>query len=208
MPEQGELPMARTSFASSAGERRPGRDGRRGTSEMLAALYADHGGDLRRFAAGPTGDHGRGEDIVQETMLRAWRHSGTAGGRHGDSRAWLYTVARRVAIDQHRARQARPAEVAGRAALAGRAAPDHIDAAITRWDPVGAVDGLLPSLPRPAGRVLSARPQYRRDRRRLARPAGTVKSRLATARDVLRRRLQTGNGIVARQETITVGWAR
>ena len=208
MAEQCELAAARMSCASSAGERRPGRHGRRGTSEMLAALYADYAGDLRRFAAGLTGDDGRAEAIVQETLLRAWRHPGTAGGHRGDPRAWLYTAARRVAIDQHRARQARPAEVAGVAALAGTAAPDRIDAAISRWDLAAALDGQHPR----HRDLLAAR--YLRGRSigeiaaALHLPAGTVKSRLAAARHVLRRRLQTGNGFRARQETITGSRAR
>ena len=79
---------------------------RRGGNEMLATIYADHGSNLRRFTAGLTGDHGRAEDVIQETMLRAWRHPEAVDGRRGDPRAWLFTVARRVAVDQHRARQA------------------------------------------------------------------------------------------------------
>ena len=106
---------------------------RRGSGEMLATLYADHGSALRRFATRLTGDPGRAEDIVQETMLRAWRYPEKVAGHTGAPRAWLYTVARHLAIDQHRARQARPTEPAGLTVLAGRAAPDQIDAAIIQF---------------------------------------------------------------------------
>ena len=81
--------------------------------EMLTALYADHGSALRRFVARLGGDRSRVEDIIQETMLRAWRHPEWVTGCTGAPRAWLYTVARHLAIDQHRSRQARPAEPAG-----------------------------------------------------------------------------------------------
>lgn len=166
----------------------------RDPDDMLTALYADHGSDLRRFAARLSGDHSRAEDIVQETMLRAWRHPERVTGYTGPPLAWLYTVARHLAIDQHRARQARPAEPAGLTVLASRAAPDQIDAAIAQWDLATALASL-----RPRDRdLLTAR--YLRDRSvgqiaaDLNIPAGTVKSRLSAARDALRRNLQPGNG--------------
>jgi RNA polymerase sigma-70 factor (ECF subfamily) len=165
----------------------------RDPDEMLTALYADHGSALRRFAVRLSGDHGRAEDIVQETMLRAWRHPERVTGGTGAPLAWLYTVARHLAIDQHRARQARPAEPAGLRVLASRAAPDQLDTAIAQWDLATALDSL-----RPRDRDLLAA-RYLRDRSigqiaaDLNIPAGTVKSRLSTARDALRRNLQPGN---------------
>jgi RNA polymerase sigma-70 factor (ECF subfamily) len=181
------LGPARSTAASAAS---PPRD----LDEMLAALYADHGSALRRFAARLSGDRSRAEDIVQETMLRALRHPERVADRTGAPRAWLYTVARHLAIDQHRARQARPAEPAGLTVLASQAAPDQIDAAIAKWDLATALASL-----RPRDRnLLTAR--YLRDRSigqiaaDLNIPAGTVKSRLSAARDALRRKLQSGNG--------------
>ncbi|GIJ25004.1 RNA polymerase sigma factor SigL [Micromonospora qiuiae] len=51
------------------------------------------------------------EDLVQETFLRAWRHVETLAADPSKIAPWLYTVARHVAIDAMRARQARPPEV-------------------------------------------------------------------------------------------------
>lgn len=177
---------------------------RRSADEMLAALYADYGSDLRRFAQRLTGDPGSAEDIVQETMLRAWRHPDRVGDRTDTRRAWLYTIARHVAIDQHRARQARPPEAADLTVLVGRAAPDQIDAAITQWDLASALAGL-----RPRDRdLLTAR--YLRDRSihdmaaDLNVPAGTIKSRLSAARSALRRTLQSGHGTFGRREPTTL----
>jgi RNA polymerase sigma-70 factor, ECF subfamily len=187
MPTSTLLPAHPAAAAS------PPPSTRRGSGEMVATLYADYGSDLRRFAARLTGDHGRAEDIVQETMLRAWRHPEKVAGRTGAPGAWLYTVARHLAIDQHRARQARPAEAVAPTVLAGRAAPDQIDAAITHWDLTSALAGL-----RPRDRdLLTAR--YLRDRSiddiaaDLNVPAGTIKSRLSAARDALRQHLPPGN---------------
>jgi len=166
----------------------------RDLDEMLAALYADHGSTLRRFATRLTGDHGRAEDIVQETMLRAWRYPEKVAGRTGAPLAWLYTVARHLAIDQHRARRAHPTEPADLTVLASRAAPDQIDAAIAQCDLATALASL-----RPRDRdLLTAR--YLRDcsigqiAADLNIPAGTIKSRLSAARNALRQRLQPGNG--------------
>ena len=182
------MPTTTLGLARSAAS--PPRD----LDEMLAVLYADHGNTLRRFATRLSGDHSRAEDIVQETMLRAWRHPESVGGRTGAPLAWLYTVARHLAIDQHRARRARPAEPAGLTVLAGRAVPDQIDAAIAQWDLATALASL-----RPRDRdLLTAR--YLRDRSigqiaaDLNIPAGTVKSRLSAARHALRRNLQSGTG--------------
>src|SRR5690606_40302222 len=54
-------------------------------------------------------DRQRAEDIVQETLLRAWRNAHKLSSSGVASvRPWLVTVARRIAIDQHRSERARP----------------------------------------------------------------------------------------------------
>jgi len=48
---------------------------------------------------------------VQETLLRAWRNAHKLDEQGSRSlRPWLMTVARRIVIDEHRARKARPPE--------------------------------------------------------------------------------------------------
>src|ERR1700724_654421 len=41
---------------------------------MMRVLYDEHGAALWRYALRLTGDQARAEDVVQETLLRAWRH--------------------------------------------------------------------------------------------------------------------------------------
>ena len=41
---------------------------------MMRVLYDEHAGALWRYALRLTGDAARAEDVVQETLLRAWRH--------------------------------------------------------------------------------------------------------------------------------------
>jgi RNA polymerase sigma-70 factor (ECF subfamily) len=60
--------------------------------------------------------HGRrevAEDLLQETMLRAWRGLDRLPEGRESARRWLFTVARNLAIDAARAQSSRPAEVAG-----------------------------------------------------------------------------------------------
>lgn len=74
----------------------------------VADLRGRYGGALLRLALWLCdGDHGRAEDLVQETWVRAWRHpEALTGGQH--PLPWLFTVTRRLAIDGHRRRQHRP----------------------------------------------------------------------------------------------------
>jgi RNA polymerase sigma-70 factor (ECF subfamily) len=57
------------------------------------------------------GDRHAAEDMLQETMLRAWRNFDGLHANIETLRPWLLTVARRIAIDSGRARRVRPAEV-------------------------------------------------------------------------------------------------
>ena len=71
----------------------------------LRRLWDDHAGPLLGFVLRLTGgDRGRAEDVVQETLLQAWRHPEALDPARGPIRPWLLTVARRVVIDQYRAR--------------------------------------------------------------------------------------------------------
>jgi RNA polymerase sigma-70 factor (ECF subfamily) len=80
--------------------------------ESLRALFDEHARALLSYAVRLTdGDRARAEDIVQETLLRAWRNAHRLGAQGQQSlRPWLVTVARRIAIDDHRSASARPAE--------------------------------------------------------------------------------------------------
>ncbi|TPW77900.1 sigma-70 family RNA polymerase sigma factor [Schumannella soli] len=77
------------------------------------ALVAEHRPGLVRYATRlMSGDVAAAEDVVQETLLRAWRHLDRLTEDRGSVRGWLTRVAHNVAMDQHRARRARPTEIA------------------------------------------------------------------------------------------------
>jgi RNA polymerase sigma-70 factor (ECF subfamily) len=86
--------------------------GRHDAETLIRALYAEHGRSLLAYATRLTGDRAAAEDVVQETLLRAWKHADDLTSGHGSVRGWLLTVARNLITDRARARAVRPAEVA------------------------------------------------------------------------------------------------
>lgn len=79
--------------------------------ELVRRLYEEHGRALVGYARTLLGgDLGRAEDVVQEALLRAWRHPESVGEGNSLS-AWLRTVVRNLAYDQLRAARVRPQEL-------------------------------------------------------------------------------------------------
>jgi len=80
--------------------------------EAMRALHDEHAAALWSFAVRLTGgDRQAAEDVVQETLLRAWRSPQSpvfSADQQGSARGWLYTVARRIVIDEWRSRSVRP----------------------------------------------------------------------------------------------------
>jgi RNA polymerase sigma-70 factor (ECF subfamily) len=78
----------------------------------IDVLYRLHGRPLYRYLLRVTlGDRREAEDLLQETVFRAWRYLQDHDLDLDRLRPWLFTVARRAAIDGARARKARPTEV-------------------------------------------------------------------------------------------------
>jgi RNA polymerase sigma-70 factor (ECF subfamily) len=72
-------------------------------SDLLRALHDEHAGVLWAYVVRLTnGDRGKAQDVVQETMLRAWRNPHVLDQSRGSARGWLFTVARRIVIDEWR----------------------------------------------------------------------------------------------------------
>ena len=80
-------------------------------ADLLRTLHDQHARAVWAYVVRLTnGDAARADDVVQETLLRAWRHPQVLDQSQGSARAWLLTVARRIVIDDWRAR-GRRAEV-------------------------------------------------------------------------------------------------
>ncbi|MGW2561416.1 sigma-70 family RNA polymerase sigma factor [Streptomyces sp. NPDC001514] len=104
--------------------------------QALAQLQREHGRALFGFLLGLTyGDRQRAEDLVQETLVRAWQHPEALETDHESMRPWLFTVGRRLAIDARRARLARPAEIAAESVeQAPPTTEDHTERSATALD--------------------------------------------------------------------------
>jgi RNA polymerase sigma-70 factor (ECF subfamily) len=86
-----------------------GRGGEMRTDgDLLQTLHEEHGGALWAYVVGLTnGDHAKAQDVVQETMLRAWRNPKVLMQTSGSARGWLFTVAKRIVIDDWRTARSR-----------------------------------------------------------------------------------------------------
>jgi RNA polymerase sigma-70 factor (ECF subfamily) len=151
---------------------------------LLRALYASHARPLLTYVlrlAG--GDRQLAEDIVQETLLRAWQHSDDLTA--DEVRPWLCTVARRLVIDAERSRQARPT-VTHAASVEDSATRDELDAALDACLLADALDALAP----PHREVIVEGFYQGRSTREIAArlniPNGTVRSRMCYALRALR----------------------
>lgn len=81
----------------------PGERGITNVAEAFDRFYQRHLSLVRALALAKTGDIGRGEDLTQETMLRAWRSFEVLRTRDADGqRAWLLTTLRHRAVEAWR----------------------------------------------------------------------------------------------------------
>ena len=94
--------------------------------DAVRAAYDLHGVELYRFCRRLLADSQHAEDAVQEAFIRAWRSRHTFDPARASLRTWLYSIARNVVIDMHRAQARRPALVTDLREDA-RSVGDHAD---------------------------------------------------------------------------------
>ncbi|HEY6800728.1 MAG TPA: sigma-70 family RNA polymerase sigma factor [Agromyces sp.] len=75
--------------------------------DRLVALYDAHAPSVWRYVVHLTGDPAGADDIVQETLLRAWRTPRILADEPASTRSWMFTVARNLVIDEARSARRR-----------------------------------------------------------------------------------------------------
>jgi RNA polymerase sigma-70 factor, ECF subfamily len=159
----------------------------RSGEEFATALYAQFKGVLYAQVLGLTNrDRQWAEDVVQETLIRAWQNAETLVRDPRMLRGWLLTVARRIVIDGWRTRRARPREVE----LTSPDAVEVADGTEQRLSlmVINDVIGRLGEEHRAAIYETYVRGRTVREAAAvLGIPEGTVKSRVYTAMKILRR---------------------
>jgi RNA polymerase sigma-70 factor (ECF subfamily) len=140
---------------------------------------------LRRYARALTGERSLADDLVQDTLERAWSklHLWRGGS---DLRAWLFTIMHNVHVNQVRSRGAQPTvplddddlpDAPVRASQTDMLEVRDIDAAVRRL-PIEQREVLL--------LVALEHMSYQQTAATLGIPIGTVMSRLSRARERLR----------------------
>lgn len=147
---------------------------------------------LRRYARGLTGDKDAADDLVQDTLERAWARIGL-WQRRGDLRAWLFSILHNVFIDRMRSARAIPEEpmrdetmVPVRDAQSDMLEVRDLGRALMRLPPEQREVLLL---------VGVEQMSYEDVAKTIAAPLGTVMSRLSRARERL-------NAILEGRETV------
>jgi RNA polymerase sigma-70 factor (ECF subfamily) len=158
-------------------------------------LYDTHRAAVHAYFTGRTGDRWLAADLMQETFLRAWRRLPELAALPADrQRAWLFTVARNLSIDEHRQAHTRAAtDAALRAEPTSPAGP--ASTSVIAAERMAVVAETIKRLPEPqritltmaaAGGLTSAEIAAA-----LGIPPGTVRYRLSLARRTLAQALNT-----------------
>ena len=158
-----------------------------GDAHAYAALLSAIAGFMRPYFARRLGAMAADvEDLVQETLLRAWRHIDHLDTEPGRTRSYLLTIARNVVTNAWRAEQRRPHLVADEAAVASVPSADNVDQLVEGWLVAEAIERL--SVDHQAVvRAMYFEGQSVADvARKLSVPEGTVKSRAYYAVRALR----------------------
>src|SRR5205823_9132459 len=80
-------------------------------------LYEEHRAAVHAYFAGRTADRAAAADLMQEVFVRVWQRLPEVAAKPAEAqRAWIFTVARNLAVDSYRHERTR----AGAQAALGR----------------------------------------------------------------------------------------
>jgi RNA polymerase sigma-70 factor (ECF subfamily) len=159
-----------------------------GSLTSIEDLHAGYAGPLFVFALRRLGDPRSAEEVVQDTLLRAWRHASRFDPERGSLSSWLFTIARNVTTDRLRRQGARPETPAIVEDVELSVA--DIDRAIEAWQLAEALHALSPEHREAILTVHYLGFTVHEAADRLDLPEGTVKSRVFYGLKALRLHLE------------------
>jgi RNA polymerase sigma-70 factor (ECF subfamily) len=142
----------------------------------LAELYRLYSARLYGLGLRLVGDRGMAEELVQETFLRLWRSAERFDPERGTVRTFVFTIARRVAVDLLRRRASRPL-VTGEPDESAVLDDEAFDALLLRLDVRDALDSLSAKHREVLELMLDEDLGRAEIAARLGIPVGTVKTR-------------------------------
>jgi RNA polymerase sigma-70 factor, ECF subfamily len=173
-------------------KRASGQEQRAPDEDLIRFLFEEHGRSVLAYATRLTGDRAAAEDVLQETLLRAWRHADNLrNDSKGSVRGWLLTVARNIITDRARARAVRPQEV-GEPVDVPAVERDHAEQVVNEMAVLGAMDKLSAEHREVLVEMYYKGRTVAEAAKALRIPPGTVKSRSYHAMRALRAVLAPG----------------
>jgi RNA polymerase sigma-70 factor, ECF subfamily len=160
-----------------------------GSEDLITSLHIDYRAFVHSYVTSLLMDRHLAEDVVQETMFRAWRHRAQFSAEKGSVRGWLMKVAHNIAMDKLRMRRSRPTEVLGDAVPEALITEDHADSVLTSLEVRLALGRLSQGHREVLQEVYLNGCTAREAATRLGIPEGTVASRSYYALRILRRDL-------------------
>jgi RNA polymerase sigma-70 factor (ECF subfamily) len=164
----------------------------RDDAAVFTELFERHRHAVHAYFLGRVGDPELARDLLQETFLRVWRRLSEVAPLDDErQRAWIFTVARNLAIDSYRAAATRQAT---EAALRQHAATEEATVAgphrqVELGERLARLDAAIRQLPEEQRVILSMATAggltSRQIGEALGEPAGTVRYRLSHARKQL-----------------------
>jgi RNA polymerase sigma-70 factor (ECF subfamily) len=160
----------------------------RGSDAALAELYDIFERPLYALGMRTLNDRHHAEELVQDTILKVWRNASSFDAARGDLKAWVFTIARRSAVDIVRRSKRNPLPVD--ASLHDSPGEDDSDSAWRAWE-VALTLAELPEDQRKAVE-LSVIEGYTHLEiaESLGVPLGTIKTRIYAGLRRLRRRFE------------------
>ncbi|WP_354570524.1 sigma-70 family RNA polymerase sigma factor [Glaciihabitans sp. UYNi722] len=166
-----------------------------GDHAAFAALYRQLWSEVFRAIECVLRDPAQSEEVAQEVFLEVWQSAARFLASQGSVSAWVATIARRRAIDRVRASEAsrrRDHDIGIRDHIAPQ---DDVVATFERRAMAAEVTQLLDRLPHRDRHLIRLvhldGMSYAETARIFGVPTGTIKSRLNTAMNALRRDCQT-----------------